>query len=54
MQHAGLLAIPVLLVLEAAVSVEQWAHETLALLRRACTRHPPPHPARSISAGASS
>ena len=32
MQHASLLAIPILLVLEAAVSVERWAHEMLALL----------------------
>ena len=35
MQIITLLALPVLLVLEAAVSVERWAHETWALLRHA-------------------
>ena len=35
MQLAILSALPVLIVLEAAVSVERWAHDMWALLRRA-------------------
>src|SRR4051812_12711558 len=42
MGHASLLAIPLLLVLEAVVSVERWAHETLECQWRALPKDLPP------------